>query len=120
MDKFLHLSMASLISALEKGGHSTGGHVGILLRRSRLICQFVAELYIEWRATHNDSRLVHDWLLNLMASDAGSGFRFTQFIRSHGHLLVDAILWIFWLKKVRLVCLMVFLYAFHSWSWPVL
>ena len=58
---------------------------------------------------HNDSRLVHDWLSNLMASDAGSGFRFTQFMRSHGRLLVDAISWIFSSKKVRLVCLMVFL-----------
>jgi len=44
VDEFLHLTMASLNSALEKGGHSTDGHVEISLRRLRLVCQFVAEL----------------------------------------------------------------------------
>ena len=44
MDEFLHLAMASLNSALEKRGHSTSGHMGILLRRSRLVCRFMAEL----------------------------------------------------------------------------
>ena len=59
VDDDKYLAIASLNSCLEKGGHSTSLHLGILFRRVRLTGRLAAELYDEWRASHSKVRELH-------------------------------------------------------------
>ena len=90
-----HLTMASLNSCFEKGGHSIVSFCDNSLMRLVLTGRFATELYKLWRAFHRERRELHSCPSYVMVSMVGRDFFLTQFIKSHSLLFEDTISCIF-------------------------
>ena len=105
----MHVLIESF-STLEKKSHSICRYEGISSRICNSIEWSWAELYDWCSAYHNSSKLLHNLLLNLIASIAGNLCFLIQFMRSHSLLLVNVISWILLSKKLFLAIFIIFLY----------
>ena len=102
-----------LNSSLENGAHSDVGLFPNSLRMSVSTWCRSAVLKVVWRAPHKLSGVRHSWLLNLIASTAGSLCLLTQFINSHGLRLLFTTSWIFKSKNDLLEFFTTFLNLFQ-------
>ena len=103
--KLLYLLMASIVSAVKKGGYLVTSLSGILSKRSESICQFCTELNKLWSTSQSFSSLIHGWPLYWIASIMGSFFFLTQFISSYGPHFLLTISSIFSSKKLHFIFL---------------
>ena len=83
-----------------------------------LIGLFAAKLYELYRVVQRAVRLLQGCPLKYMALIARRFFFLTQFIRSHGLLLDDAISWIFSSKNFLLASWIATLNTFQLWISP--
>ena len=114
MEELLQLQITFLNSTFEKGSQASNLLSWSLSSRLKSTHLSWALLKVEWSVFQRLSISRHGWLLNLIALTARSLYLLIQFIRSHGPTFLLAISWIFWLKKLHLVFLIVFLNAFQS------
>jgi len=112
-DELLYLLITFLNSNLENSSHDEVDLFLISLRISTLTWRLIAWLNVLWRTPHKLSGVMHGWLLNLIASVAGSLHLLIQFINFQELQLLFATSWIFESKKDHLVFFMTFLNFFQ-------
>ena len=107
-----HFLIASFSSWLEKGGHLMFWQLGTSFRKLGLIRRFCTELHDWYSAFHNWSKVMHWEPWKVIVLIAGRDFFQTQFIRSQGLLLDNAISKILVLKNSLFEVFIVFLSFF--------
>ena len=106
--------IVSINSDLEKRHHFIFRYDRISSNKPKFIGLFWVILYDWWSTYYNSSSSLHGWLLYLIALIVSNFCFLTQFIKSHGLLLVIAISWILLSKKNHFANLIIFLYLIQS------
>ena len=116
VDKLLYFLIEFLNSLFKKFSYSDKNFKGISSNGHIFTWQFCAKLNVWWSACYKSSSLVEGYLLYWRALVAGSLYFLTQFMRFQNLLFLNAISWIFSLKKMYLIFLTNFLNFFQSSS----